>query len=259
MTTKIDAYRAQLCGLADWEPFLRAESRLPGPRSNLELAQAVAEEGDAACFAQLLSYDAGRAPTNTPDELLAVCGVLGLGRLLAAGEHELLPRLRDLASDPRWRVREGVAMALQRLGDADMITLLSAMEPWATATPLVQRAAAAALCEPRLLRDPTHTAQVLAVLDTITASIPPCGDRRSEAFQALRKGLGYCWSVAVAALPAVGKPAMERWMTSDDPDVRWIMRENLSKARLARVDAAWVQTWQQQLRGKRSADHRHDQ
>jgi hypothetical protein len=54
----------------------------------------------------------------------------------------------------------------------------------------VQRAAAAALCEPRLLRDPAHAARVLAVLDTITALIVPQRDRRSEAFQALRKGLG---------------------------------------------------------------------
>ncbi|MEI6777620.1 MAG: HEAT repeat domain-containing protein [Chloroflexales bacterium] len=243
MTTKSDAYRAELRRLPDWEPYLRQESRLPGPRSNLELAQAVAEEGDAACFERLLCYDAVRAPTNTPDEFLAVCGVLGLGRLLAEGQRELLPRLRDLARDPRWRTREAVAMALQRLGDVDMAALIDAMESWATDTPLVQRAAAAALCEPRLLRDPALAARVLVVLDTITASIPQQRDRRSEAFQALRKGLGYCWSVAVAALPAVGKPAMERWMTSDDPDIRWIMRQNLTKARLARVDAAWVQCW----------------
>ncbi|MEI7771986.1 MAG: HEAT repeat domain-containing protein, partial [Chloroflexales bacterium] len=128
--------------------------------------------------------------TNTPDEFLAVCGVLGLGRLLAEGQRDLLPRLRGLARDPRWRTREGVAMALQRLGDADMAALLEAMEAWATDTPLVQRAAAAALCEPRLLRDPAHAARVLAVLDTITASIMQQRDRRGAAFVALRKGLG---------------------------------------------------------------------
>jgi hypothetical protein len=33
---------------------------------------------------------------------------------------------------------------------------------------------------------------------------------------------------------------MERWLASDDRDVRWIMRENLRKRRLARMDAAWV-------------------
>ena len=33
---------------------------------------------------------------------------------------------------------------------------------------------------------------------------------------------------------------MEKWLESEDPDVRWIMRENLKKSRLARMDAAWV-------------------
>lgn len=247
MATTIDAYRAQLRQLADWEPFLRAESRLPGPRSNLELAQAAAEEGDAARFEQLLAYDAARAPTNTPDEFLAVCGVLGLGRLLAEGQRDLLPRLHTLAGDSRWRTREAVAMALQRLGEVDMAALLTAMDGWAADSPLVQRAAAAALCEPKLLRDPAQAQCVLAVLDMITATIPDRSDRRSEAFQALRKGLGYCWSVAVVALPAAGKPALERWMASDDADIRWIMRENLKKARLSRMDAAWVQDWQARL------------
>ena len=42
-------------------------------------------------------------------------------------------------------------MALQRWGDADMAGLLAAMTDWAAGNPLEQRAAAAALCEPRLL------------------------------------------------------------------------------------------------------------
>jgi hypothetical protein len=37
---------------------------------------------------------------------------------------------------------------------------------------------------------------------------------------------------------------MERWLTVPDKDVRWIMRENLKKDRLRRVDAAWVERWQ---------------
>ena len=71
-------------------------------------------------------------------------------------------------------------------------------------------------------------------------AIEAAHDRRSEGFRALRKGLGYCWSVAVAAHPAAGKPALERWLAGDDPDVRWIVRQNLKKARLARLDAGWV-------------------
>ncbi|MBA3873794.1 MAG: hypothetical protein H0X30_32070, partial [Anaerolineae bacterium] len=55
-----------------------------------------------------------------------------------------------------------------------------------------------------------------------------------------RKGLAYCWSVAVAALPEQGKPLMEKWLASSDKDIRWLMRENLKKDRLKRMDSAWV-------------------
>ncbi len=113
----------------------------------------------------------------------------------------LLKTLRRYASDPRWRIREAVAMALQRLGEADMGRLISEMRDWAQGTPLEQRAAAAALCEPRLLGQAKHARAVLSILDRITASIERVDNRLSEDFLTLRKGLGYCWSVAVAALP----------------------------------------------------------
>jgi hypothetical protein len=66
------------------------------------------------------------------------------------------------------------------------------------------------------------------------------GDSTDEAFKVLRQGMGYCWSVAVAALPEEGKPLMEKWLTSRNGNVRWIMKENLRKNRLVRMDAKWV-------------------
>jgi hypothetical protein len=244
---KSDEYRRVLASLEEWDSFLLQESGLPGPRGNLELAQAVADVGDEALFERYRSLDAGRAPANSPHEFLAFCGVLGLGRLLAGGRRDVLPVLRRCASDPRWRTREAVAMALQRLGDADMGALLDEMELWSAGNPLEQRAAAAALCEPRLLRDAAVVVRVLDVLDGITASLQDAADRRGDAFQALRQGLGYCWSVAVAAYPKVGKARMERWLVSHERDVRWIMRENLRKKRLERVDADWVAAWRKLL------------
>ncbi len=238
--SKIADYRAKLRTLDDWEPYLLQESGLPGPRGNLELAQAVADEGDRELFLRFAPYSAAQAPVNSAQEFLAFCGVVGIGRLVAEGDSALLEDLRRHASDPRWRTREAVAMALQRLGDADMERLLAVTEEWSAGTPLEQRAAAAALCEPRLLARQEHARAVLHILDGITASIERVDNRRGPDFQALRKGLGYCWSVAVVALPAEGKPLMEKWLASPDPDVRWIMRENLKKARLARMDADWV-------------------
>ena len=138
-------------------------------------------------------------------------------------------------------------MALQRWGDADFSALVTTMRTWSLGDPWEQRAAAAALCEPRLLKDPAQVRQVLQILQTIMSRLPPLADRQSDAFVALKKGLGYCWSVAAAASLADGQAAMEPWLASRDPDVRWIMKENLKKNRLARLDKAWVNRWQGQL------------
>ena len=240
MTAKADRYYQTLPAMDDWEPFLLAESGLPGPRANLELVAVVADLGDEALFERFLGEGPEDAPTNHPREFLALCGVVGLGRLLAEGRLDLLERLRRYAADPRWRMREGVRMALQRLGAVDMDRLLDEMEGWSSGTPLEQRAAAAALCDPGLLGDERHARRTLTILDAITGSILGREDRRSEAFKALRKGLGYCWSVAVAALPEAGEPLMEQWLACEDRDVRWVMKQNLGKARLLRADPEWV-------------------
>lgn len=241
MGAKIEQYRETLRTLQEWEPFLLQASGLPGPRGNLELAQAVAEEGSKTLFLQLLADDdPKRAPVNTPQMFLVFCGVVGLGTILAQGEREMLPLLRRYANDPRWRIREAVAMALQRWGDEDMTGLLEEMNRWSEGTLLEKRAVMAALCEPRLLQKAGEAEQVLQLLDEITKAIERVETRKSEEFQALRKALGYGWSVAVAALPGVGKSYMARWFSSNDPDVQWIMRENLKKDRLKRMDATWV-------------------
>jgi hypothetical protein len=245
--TKADEYRKKLHQLADWDEYLLSESGLPGPRGNLELAQVVAEEGERELFFHYITFTADQAPVNSPYEFLAFCGVVGLGRLLAEGDLSLLETLRRFASDPRWRIREGVAMALQRLGDVNMGQLIFAMRAWSQGSFLEQRAAAAALCEPRLLGRAEIARQVLGILDDITAAVDRADNRRGEEFLALRKGLGYCWSVATASLPSEGKARMEKWLSHPDKDIRWIMKENLKKARLARMDVEWVRRWQEEI------------
>ena len=93
------------------------------------------------------------------------------------------------------------------------------------------------------MKDPKHAKRVLKLLDTITTSIVRETDRKAEDFKTLRQALGYCWSVAVVALPTEGKSAMEKWLVNPDADVAWIMRENLKKNRLQRMDAKWVKEW----------------
>lgn len=246
---KTELYRAELLRMTEWTPYLLRESGLPGPRGNLELAHVVAELGDRAQFEGYLRYDPAQAPVNSPYEFLVFCGLLGLGRLLAEGEREHLVVLRRFSADPRWRVREAVAMALQWYGRQDMAGLIAETSDWAEGGWLEQRAAVAALCEPALLSDPADVSSVLQRLDRVTARLAhaPVPARRDDAFKTLRQGLGYCWSVAVAAEPVLGCPAMERWLDSEDPDVRWVMKTNLGKKRLVRAASDWVAVWRGRL------------
>ena len=124
-----------------------------------------------------------------------------------------------------------------------MRQLIEAMRTWSLGTPLEQRAAAAAICEPRLLREEKYAREALHILDTIMTRLDWVANRHQEDFVALRKGLGYCWSVAVAALPDEGKALMEKWLGRQDKDIQWIMQENLKKNRLFRMDANWVEHW----------------
>lgn len=149
--TTVDDYRDALRGLDDPEPFLLEHSGLPGPRGNIELAQAMADVGTRRRFERFLSFSPERAPVGSREEFLAFCAAVGFGRLAAEGDARVLVTLRGLASDQRWRVREGVAMGLQRLGASDMGALLNEMREWAGGNDFEQRAAAAALCEPALL------------------------------------------------------------------------------------------------------------
>lgn len=215
---------------SEWTAFLDANSGLPGPRGNLELIQAAADEGTAAWFGALVT---------SADEFRAATGAVGLGRLLAdAPDERVIACLRELAADRRWRVREGVAMALQRLGDADPARLWPLARAWAVdPDPLVQRAAVAGVCEPRLLRTPAAAAVALEICGTVTAMLAarPREERRSDGVRSLRQALGYCWSVAVAADPGVGVPRFLALAADPDPDVMWIVRENGRKARLVRA------------------------
>jgi hypothetical protein len=244
--SRIDEYREALESAADREAYLLVHSGLPGPRGNLELARAAAEVCSTTELRRWARLRPDQAPTGRAEEFLAFAGVLGLGGQLVKGDVRALAELRRHASDPRWRIREAVAMALQLWGEVDFEALAAAMHEWVHGASLERRAAAAALCEPVLLMTPKRVSEVVSVLTEATTGIVQASaeERRSEEFKALRKGLGYCWSVAVAAAPEVGKPAFEalvgRGAASGDRDLAWVARENLRKRRLQRLDPGWV-------------------
>jgi hypothetical protein len=217
----------------EWDSYLKANSGLPGPRANLELVEAVGDEADGDLLWRL---------SGSSDEFLALCGTAGLGRL-AATDTAVLGRLKELAPDPRWRVREGVAIALQRMGRSEMTDLVTRMRAWSKDGPFVQRAAAAGLCEPALLKNHAEARRVLLLLDRITRSMAATRDRKEDGFRVLRQAMGYCWSVAAAANPEAARPLLEKWLRSSDPDIAWVMKTNLGKARMGALGSEWLAAW----------------
>lgn len=134
-------------------------------------------------------------------------------------------------------------MALQRIGDAEPRKLAEIAQEWASsANRFEQRAAAAGVAEPRLIKSDAQQAHVaLQVMDTITRSMVGASDGQSDGFVALRKAVGYAWSVAIVAAPEEGKRLFGQWASSDDKQIRWVVAENLKKDRLKRMDAVWVE------------------
>ncbi|MCT9002359.1 HEAT repeat domain-containing protein [Microbacterium memoriense] len=166
-------------------------------------------------------------------EYTAMCAAAILAR---RGEDPTCEaRARRLAADARWRVREGVALGVQVLGSVSPDAIIEITRAWANDEgPLVQRAAVASICEPRLLHSEATAAAALRVCGRVTAHyaelVPQ--QRRASGARALRQALGYCWSIAVAASPAEGLRAF-RALDTTDADIAWVVQQNVGKKRLA--------------------------
>lgn len=234
----------------DYEPLaahLVANSNLPGPRGNLELAQTFADVAVRECASnpealwnlagELLRYSADVAPANNAKEFLPFCAVCGLGQLGAAFPSyftKVANRLRQSAEDKRWRTREGVAWALQRMLASHAQKTLQMLETWITpGSWLPMRAVAAAVAEPSLLHEPETARRALALHREVLAQVMAASERRTPEFQTLRQGLSYSLSVVVQALPREGFGYLQELAGSRDRDILQIVKANLGKKRLS--------------------------
>ncbi len=232
------------------EFYLRENSRLPGPRANLELAQDLGHVLSAALpqraahvhalLDDFLDTSRRAINSNTPDEFIVLSGIIALGvcaSVYPAWRLETFDTLDRYANSGLWRIREGVALAYQELLSADASVAIERLLALATrGSYLQQRAAIASLAEPRLLYSPKVLDAALAaqraVLERVHAE--PASVRRQEDFRILRRTLGYTVSIVTAASPDAGFTMMRDCALWDDDDIRWVLRENLRKKRLAK-------------------------
>lgn len=227
--------------------YLAENSHLPGPRGNLELgavfAQVVEEystEQAARIWELCLSMaqrSAEEAPVNSPQEFVPFCGTLGIGVIgarMMGFFDKAIQELRRLSKDPRWRMREAVAMGLQTMLDAKSQETLERLKDWIpTGNPLELRAVAAAVAEPSILKDKAIALVALGWHELIIEQLRRMQGRKTEDFRVLRQALGYTLSVVVARVPEEGFDLIDRWLATDESDLRWIMKSNLKKNRLS--------------------------
>src|SRR2546422_1501700 len=159
------------------EFYLREQSRLPGPRANLELvhqlssllAALAAEQPDhvRSLLNYLISIDREKVKSNTPAEFVLLCGVVASGACAAVQAKwrgETFELLEDSASSTLWRVREGVALAFQKLLPAASYETSNFLVMMATrGNCYQQRAAIAAIAEPLLLHKPDMVEVALTI------------------------------------------------------------------------------------------------
>jgi hypothetical protein len=234
------------------EFYLRDQSRLPGARANIELAQDFSDlltlcaPGRPERTRELLNHlvrDEHKVVSNTPGEFVFFCGVLAYGFCacaVAAWRPEVFAMLGRYAQSPAWRVREATVLAWQKLLTASPDESLSALMNLLDQGDCLQmRACLAAISEPALLHT-TEFVEAALVVQRVAIeylrSLPAVERRRTDA-RILRQALGYTLSVVTAARPDDGFALMCEIATWNDPDINWILRENLKKRRLAKFRA----------------------
>lgn len=231
------------------EFYLRDQSRLPGTRANVELAQDLSQHlaflapafpDEMHTLLNHLVREEKRVVSNTPGEFVLMCGVLGFGACASAipeWREESFTRLAQYAGSSAWRVREATALAFQKLlAESPDETLLMLMDLLDQGDCLQLRACLAAISEPALLHSAQFVASALIMqrvaLEYLHAL--PVTERKRPDVRVLRQALGYTLSVVTAASPDDGFALMCEIATWNDPDINWVLRENLKKRRLAK-------------------------
>lgn len=226
--------------------YLKSNSNLPGRRANLELAYAFGdiifevynfnkkEVWNLCKYMSELEYK--EDDNNGSEEFIPFCGLIGVGSISSISSayfSEGLLILKNAAKDKRWRIRESVAMGLQRILLNKNKNIINELEEWITEKDYyIWRAVVAGLAEPDIVKDKGVALKALEIHKKILKQISVTEERRSESFKKLRQALGYTLSVIVKQIPDEGFKYINKLVKIDDKDIIWIVKTNLKKNRL---------------------------
>ena len=222
---------------------------LPGPRANagviLAFSNECAARGKTAdpLVTQMATLDVDAAPGATKYEILPMCGVAALGARAASDALAMraIAILHECAEDLRFRVRDGVAEALARIGEKRGEPLAHDLASWMDgyfhAATVLQ-----ALAEQRWLTRIAQPAVVIARMEEgfALAKNAPRAAARYPGFKALIDALA---TLPVEAAARFGVPVfdmLERWSAVKDPTLREVVERVLRSPRLGGRFAAEI-------------------
>ena len=244
------------------ESYLLQNSNLPGRRANLELAFAFGDYIADQCHdsvVECFEYCLGLIIENPTDknesgqeEFLPFCAIIGLGRIGKIDvmkNKPILELMRTYAKDSRWRIREAVAMAIQTIMEINPGETVGYLRSWLTEENyLVHRALVAGLANPELLKKSDFARKALAIHKSVIENVERETSVRDNDFKVLVKGLCYTLSVVVAGIEKEGFAYLEELTHSTNPVIKRIVRENLRKNRLIRLNEEKVLELQEELK-----------
>ena len=215
---------------------------LPGPRANEGVVLAFANECAArgtradALVAKMATLDVDAAPGATKYEIIPMCGVAALGARAASDPTAMraLATLHDCAEDLRFRVRDGVAEALARIGEARGEPLVHDLASWMDGY-FHAAAVLRAVSDPKWL---TRIGTAKVVIDRLDegfelAKNAPRAVSRYPGFKSLIEVLTVAPAEAAARFGVPVFEMLARWSTTKDPALREIVEKVLSAPKLA--------------------------
>ncbi len=226
--------------------YLKANSNLPGPRGNLEMAYAFGNCFDAAVedrlwefLLELSEISEYEAPTGDPAEMFPFCAALAAGSYYAHADVTRKARIRDILrsamNDMRWRMREAAAMGYQSIAEKDFDGVKAIFDAlYSGSNYLEKRGIIAALAHPPILKVRDIALYSLRLSENIMSGITALSaeELKSDEFKVLSKGLEYALSVFAAHAPEEGFMLLKRFAAMFHKDIRRIVKSNIGKARL---------------------------
>jgi|UniRef100_A0A7C3I3I5 hypothetical protein len=226
--------------------YLKDNSNLPGPRGNLELLYSFSKDATEEEINECIKYIQNDTE-NSPEEFVGMCGIVGYSVHNKDKIEDTLDYISKFASHKSWRIREAVAMGIQEISVNKMKETLKNITKLINGNCFEKRAVVAGLCEPKLLKEEETATSVLKVLNEITEVLDH-NNKLSDEEESLRKALGYGWSVAIVHAPENGKKMLEMLLKEKKgKHIKWIIKENLKKNRLIKMDIDWVKEMENRL------------